>query len=168
MTSDAPMSSIDEAREQIAQIVVTLRVFTRAVGAFATLLLLDQGDATPPLAIECPSAGPVELSEGEDVVQLDPDLLAAAPLPLPDVRPLPPFDVDGVRAEITAPLGGIEHHGRAVRELVALFPGRSVLTVTWETTDLETPLHLAARTGDPLVLVLGEEQFEMAPGWPPA
>lgn len=160
-------SPVEDAREQIAQIVVTLRAFTRAAGAFATLLVLDQGDATPPLVVECPASGPVQLSEGEDIVQLDPDLLAATPLPLPAVRALPPFDVDRARAEITAPLGGIEHHGRAVRELAALFPGRSVLTTTWETTDEETPLHLAARTGEPLVLVLGEEQFDLGAGWPP-
>ncbi len=53
-----------------------------------------------------------------------------------------------------------------MRELVDAFPGRSVLTVTFATTDPDTPLHLAARSGDPLVLGLGEEQYEMAPGWP--
>ncbi len=161
---------VEEARDRIAELVVTLRAFTRASGAVATVLMLDQGEGTPPLVVECPASGPVVLSEGEDVVRLDADLLAAEPLELPFVRALPPFevDVDAIRAEITGPLGGIEHHGRAVRELVGLFPGRSVLTATWETTDAETPLHLAARTGDSLVLVLGEEQFELAADWPPA
>lgn len=146
---------------------MTLRAFTSAAGALAALLVLDQGAETPPLVIECPAQGPATLSEGEEaVVQLDPTLLAAAPMPLPDVRPLPPFDVDAVRAEITAPLGGIEHHARAVRELADAFPGRSVLSVVFATSDPETPLQLSARTGDPMILGLGEEQFEMAPGWP--
>ena len=69
-------------------------------------------------SVECPAVGPVLLGEGEEVVQLDADRLAAQPLPLPEVRPLPPFEVDAVRAEITAPLGGVEHHARAVRALV--------------------------------------------------
>lgn len=160
------MTSAEDARERIAQVVVTLRAFTDAAGAFASVLLLDQGAEIAPLVVECPAEGPVVLSEGEDTVQLDADRLAAAPLPLPAVRALPPFEVDAVRAQITSPLGGVEHQARAVRELVDAFPGRSVLTVTFATSDPDVPLHLAARSGDPMVLALGEEQFEMDPRWP--
>lgn len=161
------MTQVDEARERIAEVAVTLRAFVAAAGAQEATLLLDQGDDVAPLVVECPAAGPVTLSEGEDVVQLDVARLAAQPLPLPQVRALPPFEVDVVRAEITSPLGGVEHHARAVRELAAAFPGRSVLAVTFATTDPDTPLQLAARRGDPLVLALGEEeQFELPAGWP--
>jgi hypothetical protein len=38
--------------------------------------------------------------------------------------------------------------------------------VTFATGDAETPLTIAARRGDPLVLALGEEQFAMGSGWP--
>lgn len=163
------MTSVEEARERIAQIAVTLRAFVHEAGALEATLLLDQGAEAPPLVVECPAVGPVLLAEGEEVVQLDADRLAAEPLPLPAVRALPPFEVDAVRAEITSPLGGVEHHARAVRELAEAFPGRSVLSVQFATTDVETPLVLAARGGDPMVLGLGEEeQFEMPPGWPPA
>jgi hypothetical protein len=158
----------EQAREEIAQIAVTLRAFVSAAGALEVTLLLDQGAEVPPLVVECPADGPVLLAEGEDVVQLDADRLAAEPLPLPDVRALPPFEVDAVRAEITSPLGGVEHHARAVRELAEAFPGRSALVVAFATTDPETPLTLAARRDEPLLLVLGEEQFAMGPGWPPA
>lgn len=160
--------SAQAAREQIAEVAVTLRAFVAAAGAEEATLLLDQGAEIPPLLVECPAGGPVTLSEGEDVVQLDADRLAVEPLPLPDVRALPPFEVDAVRAEITSPLGGVEHHARAVRALVDAFPGRSVLAVTFATTDPDTPLQLAARRDDPLVLALGDEQFEMGAGWPPA
>jgi hypothetical protein len=160
------MTPAERARERIAQLVVTLRAFADAAGALDAVLLLDQGAEVAPLVVECPAQGPVLLSEGEDTVQLDADRLAAAPLPLPDVRALPPFEVDALRAQITAPLGGVEHQARAVRELVAAFPGRSVLTVTFATSDPDVPLHLAARSGDPMVLALGKEQFEMDPRWP--
>jgi len=157
----------EEAREALAQIAVTLRAFVHAAGALEATLLLDQGAEAPPLVAECPAVGPVLLAEGESVVQLDVDRLAAEPLPLPEVRTLPPFEVDALRAEITAPLGGVEHHARAVRELAEAFPGRSVLSVRFATTDLDTPLTIAARHGDPLVVGLGDdEQFEMPPGWP--
>jgi hypothetical protein len=145
---------------------VTLRAFAAACGAAAVVLLLDQGEGAPPLVVECPAEGAVQVSEGEAVVQLDASRLAAAPLPLPEVRALPPFEVDALRAQITAPLGGVEHLARAVRSLADAFPGRSVLTATFATSDPDTPLHLAARSGDPMVLALGEEQFEMDPLWP--
>ncbi len=158
---------VEEAREQIARIAVTLRRFVREAGALGATLLLDQGVDLPVLVVECPAVGPVLLAEGEKVVQLDADRLAAEPLLTPEVKALPPFEVDVVRAEITSPLGGVEHHARAVRELAGAFPGRSVLSVAFATTDPETPLTIAARTGDPLVLALGEdEQFEMPAGWP--
>ena len=123
--------------------------FVHASGALEATLLLDQGAELPVLVVECPAVGPVLLGEGEDVVQLDADRLAAAPLPLPEVRALPPFEVDAVRAEITAPLGGVEHQARAVRELAGAFPGRSVLSVEFATTDVETPLTIAARSRRP-------------------
>src|SRR5215217_6027077 len=110
MEGTPPSASAEEAREQIAQIAVTLRAFVHASGALEATLLLDQGAELPILVVECPAVGPVLLSEGEDVVQLDADRLAAEPLPLLDVRALPPFEVDAVRAEITSPLGGVEHH----------------------------------------------------------
>jgi hypothetical protein len=163
------MGPVEEARERIAQLAVTLRRFVHAAGALEATLLLDQGAEAPVLVVECPAVGPVLLAEGEDVVQLDADRLAAAPLPLPEVKALPPFEVDAVRAEISSPLGGVEHHARAVRELAEAFPGRSVLSVEFATTDVATPLTIAARSGDPLVLALGEdEQFEMPAAWPPA
>lgn len=159
----------EEAREQLAQIAVTLRRFVTDAGALDATLLLDQGAELPVLVVECPAEGPVLLAEGEEVVQLDADRLLAEPLPLPDVRALPPFEVDAVRAEITSPLGGVEHHARAVRAVAELFPGRSVLSATFATTDVETPLTIAARPGDPLVLALGEdEQFELPVRWPSA
>jgi len=159
----------EQARERIARIAVTLRRYVHAAGALEATLLLDQGAELPVLVVECPAVGPVVLAEGEEVVQLDADRLVAEPLPLPQVKTLPPFEVDAVRAEITSPLGGVEHHALGVRAVAALFPGRSVLSVTFATTDVETPLTIAARAGDPLVLALGEEeQYEMPLGWPPA
>jgi hypothetical protein len=157
---------VEDARERIAQLVATLCGFLTAAGADAAVLVLDQGEGAPPLLVECPAEGPATLSEGDQVVQLDPARLAAAPLPLPDVRALAPFDVDALRAEITAPLGGVEQLARAVRELADALPGRSVLSVTFATSDPEAPLRVSARSGDPLVLGLGDEQFEMGPGWP--
>jgi hypothetical protein len=156
----------EEARERIAQVVVTLRAFVAASGAFSAVLVLDQGADVAPLLVDCGVDGAATLSEGEATVALDADRLVATPLALPAVRALPPFEVDALRAEVTSPLGGVEHLARAVRDLVDAFPGRSVLTVAFATTDPDAPLHLAARSGEPMVLAIGEEQYEMDASWP--
>ncbi|HST43475.1 MAG TPA: hypothetical protein VLK58_28370 [Conexibacter sp.] len=158
---------------------MTLRAFAQAAGAEAAILLLDRGDGGQPFVVEAPADGPVVLAEGEHVVELDPARLAADPLPLPPVRAYGPFEVGGLRralagfaapdavnGELAPPDEGLTQLARAVCQLVAVFPGRSVLTATFPTTDPDLPLHLAARAGDPLVLALGERQFELPPGWP--
>jgi len=42
--------------------------------------------------------------------------------------------------------------------------------VQFETNQPDAPLAITARAGrvDPLVLTLGDEEFEMGPGWPDA
>ena len=48
--------------------------------------------------------------------------------------------------------------------------GRPRALVQFETNDPEAPFAITARAGgdEPLVLALGEEEFEMDPGWPDA
>jgi hypothetical protein len=53
-----------------------------------------------------------------------------------------------------------------VKSLAALLGGENVALATFETTDPDTPLSVSARGDDPVVLSLGDEQFEMEPGWP--
>ena len=150
----------------IAQIAVTLRAFVRAAGALEATLLLDQGADVPPLVVECPAVGPVLLSEGEEVVQLDADRLAARRCRCPQVRALPPFEVDAVRAEITVAARRRRAPG-ARRAGAGGRVSRSQRAVGRVRDDRRRhAAEIAARTGDPLVLALGEEQFEMGAGWP--
>jgi hypothetical protein len=55
-----------------------------------------------------------------------------------------------------------------VRDLADVLGGRNVAMVQFETNQPEAPLAITARAGgvDPLVLALGEDEFEMEPGWP--
>lgn len=145
---------------------VTLRAFTRAAGAEAAILLLDRGDGGQPFVVECPPEGLALLAEGEHTVHLDPDRLSADPLPLPPLTPWALCNPALVREQIDAPSDELEQLARALRQLTSRFPGRSVLSATFPTTDPDVPLHIAARTGDPLVLALGDDQFEMPPDWP--
>jgi hypothetical protein len=148
-------------------IVGTLRSFLVQSGGEHAVLALDQGDDAPTALVELGRRGSVEISEGEDTVVIpDPAHLAAESLPLPDVRPMPPLDVDAISGEVRGPIGAFDHLGRAVRDLAALFPGRSAVTVTFASANPELPLTLAARRGEPLALQLGEVIFELPEGWP--
>ena len=146
------------------------------------MLLLDRGDGGQPFVVECAAEGPIVLVEGERGVELEPERLVAEPLPLPAVPPPPdrPIEPASLQPALTASATGAPSAGRvdrhalataaalasAMRSLVALFPGRSVLTATFPTADEQVGFHLAVRTGDPIVASLGGQQFELPPGWP--
>jgi hypothetical protein len=146
-----PVPNGNEGPEQHA---ATLRAFVAAAGAAGAMLVLDLDPEAPPLLVDV-AAG--EVASGEP-----------APGPIPHVHPLAPPDVDAERGELTAPMGAIAMAARAVRELAGGYPGRSVLTVQWATTEADVPLTIAARRGEPLVIALGEQPFPLPEGWPPA
>ncbi|MGI8594965.1 MAG: hypothetical protein ACR2ML_11475 [Solirubrobacteraceae bacterium] len=143
-------------------VAATIRAFLAACGGERASALVDRGPQ-PPFLVEAGATGVAELTEGEDMRPL---AAAAEPLALPHVHAFPPLQVDAAQAEITAPMGAVAHLARAVRELARQLGGRSVLTVEWQTTDPDAPLAIAARGDEPLLLVIGEEDFAMPADWP--
>jgi len=84
------------------------------------------------------------------------------PLPeLPPMRRFPRFEVDPQDGGVAGALGGLELLGRAVRDVAGLLPGHSVVAADYETTDPQTPLGIAGRAGEPLVVLIGEEEFAL-------
>lgn len=157
----------DEEAPRLPAIVATLREFGRAAGARKVVLVLDQGAQLPAAVLDCPPDGPLEVAEGDEVRVIErPDALAGEPLGHPHVHALPPFEVDVETGELRGMLGGLDSYGRAVRELASLFPGRSAVTVEWDTSDPAAPLSLAARGGEPMLLALGDARFELPDGFP--
>jgi len=148
------------------QIAAVLRLFVARSGAARATALIDR-DPEPPVLVDCEEDGATEMVEGESVRHLasapEDEEVAAA---VPDVRRLPPPAVDLARGEVVAPVGAVAHLATAVRGLAERLPGRSVLTVQFPTQEGEALLSVAARTGEPLVLALGDEQFPMPPDWP--
>ena len=82
------------------------------------------------------------------------------------VRRLPPMDVDAERGEVNGPLGGLEHLAEAVMALARALGAPGVALVQWPTLDEETTFAISARAGEGIVLVIGEEYYEMEPSWP--
>jgi hypothetical protein len=48
-----------------------------------------------------------------------------------------------------------------VRDVAALLPGASVVAADYETSDPDSPLGIAGRAGEPLVVLLGEHEFTL-------
>jgi hypothetical protein len=145
--------------------VATARAFARDAGATRVVLLIDRGEDAPALMVDVDPQGETEITD-EDAVARIPggSLVPAAPRALPETRAIPAtaIAVDPETAELSAPIGAIQHLAQAVTALAAAFGGRSVATAEFPTRDPELPITIAAREGEPPVLSAGGEQFELS------
>ena len=143
-----------------AVLIATVRDFAERSQAQRVVVLLDRGDDRPAAMLEW-LAGALELVEDGAAAALPAE--EAPPLPLGDLRP-PPASAVHVHAqagELHAPVGAIGHLADALLDLAAALGGRSVATAEWATADPDHPLTLAARPGEPVIVALGEDQFEL-------
>lgn len=148
-------------------VVVLLREFLHRSGALRAVAVVEglTGDETA--IVDCARLSPVEVTIGGRTVHVPHAIaLDADQLTVPEVRQLPPFDVDRESGEIAATLGGVEHLAGGVRELARVLGGRSVALAQFETTTPDLPLSISARSDEPLVVAIGEDEYEMNAGWP--
>ena len=147
---------------ELDPVVVTLREFLHRANAVQVQAVVDRG-AEPPALVTCGRLEPIEVVRGDEVVHLPHgvELAPEPPADLPSVPPLPPFEVDDGEGTVTGPLGGVEAAARAVEALVGHLPGRSVAVAFYPTTSPELPLGIGSRTGEPTVISIGEQQFNM-------
>jgi hypothetical protein len=153
--------SVDRHSEAIA----TVRAFAERSGAMRVVLLVDPGDGSTATMVECGADGTIELTQGDETFPV-PAVVAAAPRPLPELRPLPAtaLVIDPETGELEAPLGAIANLGRGVLGLAAAFGGRSVATADFATRDPALPITIAAREGEPLLLAAGDRRFVLPEG----
>jgi len=172
-----PMSEHDEDAVEIVASVgpldgaaAALREFVHRSGALRVVGLIDREPGEGPVVVECGRLAPIEVDFGDRIVHLPHGIELDAPIPLlPDVRQLPPFDVDAATGEVAGTIGGLEHLVFGVRGLADALGGRNVAMAVFETTDADTPLAITARAGgtEPAVITIGDDQFELgAPGQP--
>jgi len=168
MTEEEPIDLVASVGA-LDGVVVALREFLHRSGAVRAVAVVDREPGEAPAVVDCARLSPIEVDFGERVVHLPHAIdLDVDPPTLPEVRHLPPFQVDATRAEIAAPIGGVAHLAGAVRDLAGALGGRNVVMAQFATDDPAAPLAITARAdgSEPLVLSLGEEEFEMEPGWP--
>ncbi len=150
-------------------VVVLLREFLHRSGALRAVAGVAGEPGEGPAVVDCGRLRPTEIDvAGRTIALAHGAELEPVPPPLPGVRQFAPFEVDAGSAEITAPPGAVAHLTGAVRDLAALLGGRNVAMAQFETSDPDAPLSITARAdgSDPIVLAIGEEEFEMEPGWP--
>jgi len=144
--------------------VALLRDFLHRSGARRTVAGVERAPGEGPAVVDCERFAPVEVDLGDRIVQLPHELELDVEAPaLPDVRQLPPFEVDAASGEVAGTIGGLEHLVESVGALADLLGGQNVAMAVFETTDPQTPLAITARAGgaEPAVLALGDEEFEL-------
>jgi hypothetical protein len=141
--------------------LATVADFARRAGAARVAVLLDGGADGAPLLLEQLDDGGLAVTEGEATRPVPPP--AAAPLALPDVRAVPAtaISADPESGELEAPLGSVQHIADSLLALARALGGRSVATATFATRDPDTPLTVAARAGEPVVLDIAGRQFQL-------
>jgi hypothetical protein len=142
-------------------VAATLWAYVAASGALGASAVVEAGTVD----VEADGSASLEPAGSPIAEPLDPH--AAPPLNLGlAVRALQPFHVDPEAGEVSGGLGDLEHLAEGVRAVATALGARSVTLVRFPTADGETPFALAAREGEGLVVVIGDEQYEMSPGWP--
>ncbi len=146
---------------ELPQVGATLRSYVSKSGALQAMAAVPAGLVT------CDATGAVTLQEEEDGPEVIVDVSGATAVPLDlEVKRLPPFQADASSGEVSGPLGGLEHVAEGVLALSRALGSPSVAFAWLPTTD-DTPLILSAREGEGVVVVIGEETYEMDEGWPP-
>lgn len=143
-------------------VAATLLAYVQASGALMATAAVDGGTVT----VDATGDALAERSDAPGPEPVDAGGAEALELGFTP-RTLPPMAVDAVRGEISGPLGALEHLAGGVLALAAALGGRSVALVQFPTADEETPFALSAREGEGMVVVIGDEQYEMSPEWPP-
>jgi hypothetical protein len=145
--------------------MATVRAFGTRSSAEQVLVLLESGDDAAPTILEWRADVPLELTDAGITWEVPDEIAAeAAPLPLPGVAAAAPassIQVDLEAGTVQAPPGALPALCRAVTVLAEAFGGRSVASADWPTRESGQPLTIAARPGEPAVLGVGEQLFEI-------
>ena len=142
-------------------VAATLLAYVRASGALGATAVVESG------TVDVEADGSASLEPHESPLAEPLDAQTSAPLGIGlAVRALPPFRVDAEAGEVTGAMGALEHLAEGVRAVAAALDEGSVVLVRFPVTDGETDFAVAARAGEGLVVVIGDDQYQMDAQWP--
>jgi hypothetical protein len=153
------MRRTTNAAAQLPAVLATVQDFAARAGAERVAVLLD---SEPPLLVERLEDATLQVTEGE-LTRVEAPAPGALALALPDLRAVPPsaLSADPESGELSAPIGSIRLLADSVLALACVLGGRSVATATFATRDPATPLTVAARQGEPIVLDIAGRHFTL-------
>jgi hypothetical protein len=143
-------------------VVETLRDVLHRSGALRVAVVVDVPDG-PAALVDVGRLAPVEVRIGDRVMHLPHaiELQAESFGGSIALRQLPPFEVEPDTGQVTGTLGGLDMLADAMRELAALLGGRSVAIAVYQTATPGVDLSVTARSGEPVLITLGEEEWEL-------
>jgi hypothetical protein len=146
--------------------IALARELLHQTGALQVSILLDPGDdGGEPGAVRAVRLGAIHVIDADGNERELPHSAASEVVlpPLPHMQQLPAMDVDAAQGQVTGTIGGLQLLADAVSAIAALAGGRSVVAAEYETTDPQRPLGIAARAGEPVVVLLGDDEFVLDP-----
>jgi len=178
-----PDEPVDEAAPQEIQVVASvgprldgvvllLREYLHLTGAARAIAVVEGDPGAPPVVVDCPRLAPIEVTDENGTVALPHAIELDAQVPRfpADLRQIPALEItvdDEGAITLTGMIGGPEHMARGVQALAAALGPRDVAVGLFDTTTPDLALSISARTGDPVVVSLGEDELDMPEGWPP-
>jgi hypothetical protein len=166
---DEPSTEALEVVETVGELdfaVVTLREFLHHSNAIRAIAVVDREPGVGPATVDCERFCAIEVDLGDRVVLLDHGAeLEPSPPSLPEVKPLPPFNVDSTTGEVAGTIGGLEHLVDGVSALAAALGGRNIAMAVFETDSPDHPLSITARAdgSEEPVIAIGEQAFTLPP-----
>jgi hypothetical protein len=150
-----------DADQRLRVALATIASYAIRAGAEHVVALLDRGDGSAVVIDHETITGVFLVAEDEDEpqpVELDPRV---GPAELPELRAIPATALhpEPESGRVSGPIGAVSHMADGLLALAAALGGRSVATADFPTHDPRTPITLAARVGEPVVLDLGGEQY---------
>ena len=143
-------------------VVETLRDVLHRSGALRVAVVVDMPDG-PAALVDVGRLAPVEVRIGDRVlhlphaIELEAESLGGAI----ELRQLPPFEVEPNTGQVTGTLGGLDMLADAMRALAELLGGRSVAMAVYQTMTPGIDLTVTARHGEPVLVTLGDQEWEL-------
>jgi hypothetical protein len=152
---------------RVQQSIATVMRLVHEAAVLRARVLLAETDDEPativslephgPLLIERPQ-GTVEVPHHQIPHDAEPDV--AMP-DTPELGPYPPFVIDPATGTVTGMIGALQGLGDALSRLSAAIGDGTVIACDLKTTEPDNPLGVAARAGEPVVALLGDDVFEI-------
>lgn len=144
---------------ELDPVVETLRAFLHDSGAIRAVAVID---ADPAAIIDVGRLAPIEITTGGRIAHMPHAIeLEAEALLRPRLQQLPPFDVDAEQGTVIGTMGGLDMIAEALLELAGAFGGESVAIGVFPTTTSDVSLTVTARVDEPVLVSIGDEQFEL-------